>query len=269
LTTIDTFASGSSGNAALLSRNGTHVLLDAGISCRRITAALRACGLTPQDLSAIFITHTHSDHIGGLQTILKNWDVLIYASEAAARALTYHLAGIEPRLHPLAFGASEAVGAFTVTAFPTSHDAPGSSGYRFDEIGMLTDTGYVTEEAAQTLLGASLLLLESNHDVDMLRSGPYPYYLKARILGEQGHLSNADAAAFAVRAAEHGTAEIILGHLSQENNTPELAYRTVSEALRRAGFSPRLSVAPRSESGECHQAEEALCSESRSSASAS
>lgn len=261
MTTLHTLASGSSGNAALLSHNGTSVLLDAGISCRRIRTALRAMDLDLPDLSAIFITHTHSDHISGMQTLVKNCDVPIYASRRTCADLEYRIAGIAPRLRPVEMESTFAVGAFSVTPFPTSHDAPGSAGYRFDDVGVLTDSGYVTEPAHQVLSGCSLLVLEANHDVDRLRSGPYPYFLKRRILGSEGHLSNEAAAEFAVELAASGTQEFLLAHLSAENNTPELAFDAVSDALHAAGLTPRLSVAPRSATSGRFQTEGSLCRE--------
>ena len=249
MTTLHTLASGSSGNALVLSLNGSHLLVDAGISCRRITALLGELGLTPGDLSAILITHTHADHISGLQTLLKRTGCPVLAGERVCRELTYRLAGAQGRTAALPLCRPQAVGGCTVTAFPTSHDAPGSCGFRLDTpdgaAGILTDTGYVTDEAAEVLAGVDLAVLEANHDVETLRSGPYPAYLKQRILGVQGHLSNGDAAGFAVALAESGASEIILAHLSRENNTPAMALRAVETALSAAGLAPRLSVAPR------------------------
>ena len=259
LTTIHTFASGSSGNAALFSRNGTHILLDAGISCRRITSALRSLDLAPEDLSAVLITHTHTDHISGLATIVRSWDVPIYASSLTAEGIARRVAGAVGRLRPFEPGQALPIGAFTVIPFATSHDAPGSTGYRLDEAGALTDSGYVTADAAKSLCGVRLLLLEANHDEALLRSGPYPYYLKRRILSAQGHLSNAAAAEFAVSMAQNGARELVLAHLSAENNTPDLALSAVSGALDDAGFSVRVSVAPRSEPSVRYAAEEPVC----------
>jgi phosphoribosyl 1,2-cyclic phosphodiesterase len=261
LTTIYTLASGSSGNAALISRGDTHVLLDAGISCRRITASLQELGLAPADLSAIFITHTHSDHISGLNTIVKKWDVPICASMQTCDGLESRIAGISRSLRPFRWGESLSWGKMTITPFPTSHDAPGSADYRFDDLGVLTDTGYVTAEAADVLAGVRLLMLETNHDVETLRSGPYPYYLKQRILGTAGHLSNETAAAFAAQEVRLGAQELILAHLSEENNTPAMARRAVETALTGAGLSSRVSVAPRSELSRGFGLEDALCSE--------
>ena len=249
MTTLHTLASGSSGNALVISCGETHLLVDAGISCRRITAGLRELGLAPEDLSAVLITHTHADHVSGLQTLLKRTACPICAGERVCRELAYRYAGIESRLYPLPLCSPEALGDAEVTAFPISHDAPGSCGFRLDtaagSIGILTDSGYVTGEAAEILPGVDLAVLEANHDIETLRSGPYPFYLKQRILGEQGHLCNEDAARFAVTLAESGTAELILAHLSRENNTPAMALRTVETALSAAGLTPLLSAAPR------------------------
>lgn len=249
MTTLHTLASGSSGNALLLSCGDTHLLVDAGISCRRITVGLRALGLAPDDLTAVLITHTHSDHIAGLQTLLKHTKLPIAATAQTGRGLAYRLAGVEARLLELPLCRPISLGCCTVTAFPTSHDAPGSCGFRFDTedggVGVLTDSGYVTEEAADILPGVGLAVLEANHDVETLRSGPYPYYLKQRILGYEGHLSNEDAARFAVTLAEAGASELVLAHLSKENNTPAMARNAVEIALSAARLAPCLSVAPR------------------------
>ena len=256
LTTVHTLASGSTGNALLLSCGESHLLLDAGISCRRVTAALRELGLEPGSLSAILITHTHADHISGLQTLLKRCGAPVFATERAGRELAWRLPDAEARLEVLDFGAPRSIGDVVVTAVPTSHDAPGSCGFRLDTadgaVGVLTDTGYVTDEAADALLGVDLAVLEANHDIETLRSGPYPYYLKQRILGPQGHLSNVDAARFAAALAESGASEIVLAHLSRENNTPAMAQTAVEQALSAAGVSPLLSVAPRDCPGPAH-----------------
>ncbi|MDO4315012.1 MAG: MBL fold metallo-hydrolase [Oscillospiraceae bacterium] len=256
MTTLHTLASGSSGNALLLSCGDTRLLVDAGISCRRIAAGLRALGLSPDDLTAVLITHTHTDHIAGLQTLLKHTEIPIAATAQTGRGLAYRLAGVEDRLLDVPLCSPFSLGCCTVTAFPTSHDAPGSCGFRFDtedgSVGVLTDTGYVTDEAAGILPGVNLAVLEANHDIETLRSGPYPCYLKQRILGSQGHLSNEDAARFAVTLAEAGASELILAHLSRENNTPAMARNAVETALSAAGLAPALCVAPRDCMGEAH-----------------
>lgn len=256
LTTVHTLASGSSGNALLLSCENTHLLVDAGISCRRITASLKELGLSAADLSAILITHTHGDHISGLPVLLKHIACPVRALDRTCRELEYRLAGIGERLFSLEPCVPEQIGGCAVTAFPTSHDAPGACGYRFDtadgSAGLLTDTGFVTDEASDILPGVDLAVLEANHDVECLRSGPYPYYLKQRILGAEGHLCNEDAARFAVTLADAGASELILAHLSKENNTPAMARNAVETALSAAGLAPKLSVAPRDRLGDAH-----------------
>ena len=254
MTTVHTLASGSSGNAAVLSCGDTHLLIDAGISCRRITTALNALGLSPELLSAILITHTHSDHISGLRTLLKKTDCPILATPRTCRELCCRFEGIDGRLMELE--APVQIGEVGITPVITSHDAPGSCGWRLDtesgSVGFLTDTGYVTDEALDLLPGVDFVILESNHDVESLCSGPYPYYLKQRILGLQGHLCNEDAAQFAVTLAENGANDIVLAHLSRDNNTPAMALNAVAAALDGAGLTPELSVAPRDTVGPCH-----------------
>ena len=253
---IRTIASGSSGNCLLVSAGDSHLLVDAGISCRRITAALAGLGLSPEALSGILITHEHTDHISGLATLTKKFHLPVYTATGTARQLACRIPAIEDDLRPVSPGACFDLGPFTVETFPTSHDAPGSCGYRFDTedggAGLLTDTGFVTDEAADILPGVDLIVLEANHDVECLRSGPYPYYLKQRILGAEGHLCNEDAARFAVTLAEAGASELILAHLSKENNTPAMARNAVETALSAAGFAPMLSVAPRDSLGQAH-----------------
>ena len=242
MTTVHTLASGSSGNAAVLSCGDTHLLIDAGISCRRITAALKELGLTPADLTAI------------LNTLLKKTACPLLATPRTCRELSCRVEGIDPRL--MGLDSPITLGEIDMQPIPTSHDAPGSCGWRLDtesgSVGFLTDTGYVTDEALDLLPGVDFVILESNHDVEPLCSGPYPYYLKQRILGLQGHLCNEDAAQFAVTLAENGANDIVLAHLSRDNNTPAMALNAVAAALDGAGLTPELSVAPRDTVGPCH-----------------
>lgn len=264
MTTVHTLASGSSGNALLCLCGQTRLLIDAGISCRRITTALAELGLSAQDLTAILITHTHTDHISGLQTLLKRCAAPIYASRRTVSELCYRYAGLECRTQAMECGVPLSFGDCTATAFPTSHDAPGSCGYRIGtdsgDVGVLTDSGCITQEAAELLSGVDLAVLETNHDVETLRSGPYPYFLKQRIMGMEGHLCNEEAARFAVTLAESGTSEFVLAHLSRENNTPAMALRAVETALSAAGLSPTVSVAPRDGTSPAHTvARSALC----------
>ena len=231
---LTTFASGSSGNCALLTMDGVHILLDAGISCRRICENLSLSGVQPGDLAAVLITHEHSDHIAGLATLIKRCAAPVCAPRAVAGYLDRTVAGVAARLRVVTPGEALDVGGLTVRCFPTSHDTAQSVGWRVEGgriFALATDTGCVTPEVEAGLAGADAVLIEANHDVDMLLAGPYPYYLKRRILSERGHLSNADCAALALRLAEGGTRQILLGHLSRENNSPARAFETVSAAL--------------------------------------
>lgn len=254
MTRFCTFASGSGGNAALLSSGSTHILIDMGISCRRITKSLEQMGLQGDDLAAILITHEHSDHIAGLATYIKKYRTPIITTPATARRLNYRIAGIEPLFRCAEWWETLTVGTVEVTVLPTSHDCGGSCAFRFGTkngvVGYITDTGFISGETADALMGARLLVLESNHDVEMLRSGAYPYHLKQRVLGMQGHLSNDTAAAFAADCAKAGTESIILAHLSHENNTPQTALNTVGRKLEAAGYRGRLCCAPRNDLSE-------------------
>ena len=261
-----TLASSSAGNASLLSCGETHLLIDAGISCLRLRRSLAELGLTLEDLSALLITHAHNDHIAGLATLVKRVSLPILCTPETGRQICYRVAGVASMLRPIQPGGTTQVADCRITSIPTSHDIPGSTGFRLDwagrSVGYLTDTGIIPQQA-QALLGADLLVLEANHDVETLLSGPYPYYLKERVLGRWGHLSNEAAAQFAAQAARCGTGDIILAHLSKENNTPQMAWNTVSAALSAAGYTGRLTVAPRDTMGEIHRLEGRTCSASR------
>ena len=247
-----TLASSSAGNAALVCHENTHILIDAGISCRRITQSLAALSLTLDDLDGILITHEHIDHVRALGTLQKKHAVPLYASFGTAAALDYPA----PYLHAFAADETFAIKDLQIRSFRTSHDAKESVGYRIESsdgsLAVLTDTGFITDDAHDAALGADMLLLESNHDVIMLKNGDYPYYLKQRILGECGHLSNEAAAEFAVECVRAGTSDILLAHLSDENNSPELAEYTVGRALQSSGLSVRLAAAPRDTISEVH-----------------
>ena len=247
-----TIASSSAGNASLVCHEDTHILIDAGVSCRRITQALASLDLTLEDIDAILITHEHVDHVRALGTLQKKCAVPLYASRGTAAALDYPA----ERVHAFTPGDALTVGSLRALPFRTSHDARESVGYRIESddgsLAVLTDTGCITDEAHDLALGADTLLLEANHDVEMLTTGPYPYPLKGRILGEYGHLSNEAAAEFAVECVRAGTSDILLAHLSGENNTPQLAEYTVGRALQAGGLTVRLSAAPRDTISEVH-----------------
>lgn len=249
---LRTLASGSSGNCILISHGGTHLLVDAGVSCRRITAALRCAGVEPETLLGVCVTHEHSDHIAGLATLIKHYPLPIYTSPGTARQLCYRMAGLEDLVRPLEPGEVAEAGPFLLAGFPTSHDAAQPMGFTFSagekKAAVVTDLGYVSQEVLNGVLGAQTVVCESNHDVEWLQSGPYPYYLKARILGDRGHLSNEAGAALALQCAQAGAHTVVLAHLSAENNTPARALQTAQTVLSAGGFGGvRLAVAPRNE----------------------
>ena len=239
------FASGSSGNCLLLSSGSTHILIDAGISKRRIEQSLAQSGLSMREIGGVLITHEHSDHISGLKMLIKHCAPPIYAPRTVANRLRGCLPEAEGLLHVIPVNEAFTIGSLTVTAFHTPHDTDESVGYRVEGEGIFalaTDMGHVTEEVFSALSGADTVLIESNHDEEMLRYGPYPVYLKRRILSDRGHLSNACCAQLSRKLALGGTRRIILGHLSRENNTPALALSAAREST--AGLPVELYCAP-------------------------
>ena len=261
--TYMSLASGSSGNAALVSCGSTHVLVDAGVSARRITAGLRAAGVEPRELSAILVTHEHHDHIAGLAVLTKNLRVPIYASGPTCGELRRRVAFLDDLLRPQEPGTGVQVGGLWVESFPTPHDAAGSVGYSISAEGcrmvLCTDLGHITPEVRRAVEGCDLLVCEANHDEDWVRSGPYPYPLKRRVLGDYGHLSNEAGAELAALGVQSGARTVVLAHLSAENNTPAHAREAVCRRLRSMGCDPErdvtLAVAPRGDLGPVYRLE--------------
>ncbi|MBR5114189.1 MAG: MBL fold metallo-hydrolase [Oscillospiraceae bacterium] len=248
-----TFASGSGGNSALVWNAGTRILVDAGISATRITAALAAVGAVPAALDAVLVTHGHTDHTAGLPILLKRTSAQVWTSGGTASEICPKCP--EDRVRVIAPGSALRFGTMTVRSFETPHDSAGSTGFVISEDGgaslaFVTDLGRVTAEVRRAALGVSAAILESNHDLDMLRAGPYPWPLKRRVGGDFGHLSNEAAGQFARELAEAGAKCLLLAHLSETNNTPETARRAVAAALGDAAGSVTLSVAP---AGECSE----------------
>lgn len=231
---LSVFASGSSGNCLLLSDHNTHILIDAGISMRRIQAFLLRAGLFWRDIDGVLITHEHSDHISGLETLARRTEIPVYAPHTVANRLLGRMPALADKLRIIPVGEGFDVGELCVMAFHTPHDTDESVGYRVEGdsvFALATDMGCVTDEITAGLLGADAVLIESNHDLQMLRDGPYPFPLKRRILSDRGHLSNDECGKLSRLLADSGTGTIVLGHLSRENNRPSLALQTVSAAL--------------------------------------
>ena len=234
--------SGSVGNAFVVSTPGATVLIDAGKNAKHLCMALGEVGISPDTLDAILITHEHSDHVSALPVFHKKHPLPVHIQAASAYRLANDPA-VAPCLclHPPIF--TERFGDLRITSFPTPHDSRGSVGYRLelmdgdtvlDRVGYATDIGYVSKDVEEGLVGCSTVILESNHDPDMLMNGPYPYDLKLRIASRRGHLSNPDSACLAARLCECGTKRLMLAHLSQENNTPDTAYDACVSAVGRA-----------------------------------
>ena len=247
---LRTLASGSTGNCILVSQGESHLLIDAGISCRRITSALRTLDIPADKLLGVLVTHEHSDHISGLGALVKRLGVPVYTSPGTARQLIRRMAWPVGLLREVAPGAGFSVGPFEGMGFATSHDAEEPMGFALSCQGrraaIATDLGYVSDEVLRGVLGARLVVCEANHDVELLRMGKYPYPLKRRILGERGHLSNEAGAELALRCVEAGARTVVLAHLSAENNTPALALGAAKAALAGHG-DVTVAVAPRYE----------------------
>ncbi len=246
--------SGSSGNALYLGCGDTHLLIDAGMSGSKITNELEKIGLRPDRLSAILITHEHSDHIAGVGILSRRYDLPVFANEATWEAMRPKVGNIcEKNVRVFETGSDFLIGDIDIMPFAIPHDAAEPVGYSFyagqSKLSVATDLGTVKESWMKQIAHSDLVLLEANHDVEMLKAGRYPYELKRRILGNKGHLSNDAAGKAAAALVKRGVQAIVLGHLSGENNFPELAYQSVCCVLQEEGFEAgrdvMLSVANR------------------------
>ncbi len=228
--------SSSSGNCTYIGSSQGGVLVDAGVSAKQISLKLDCIGVSPADIGAIFVTHEHSDHVRGLRVFASKNNIPVYATKATIEALkATNTANGTFEIMPIDGCGVECNGQLIVP-FKTSHDSADSCGYIINtsddrKIAIATDTGIITDEMKSAIKGADLVLAESNHDIGMLRNGSYPYMLKRRILSDVGHLSNIDCSRFVTELVQNGTTRVILGHLSKENNIPELAYQTSKSAL--------------------------------------
>lgn len=231
-------ASGSSGNCIYVGNGFTHLLVDAGISAKRIEEGLTQLGVLPRQLSGILITHEHSDHIQGLKVFLKKYQIPLYSTRKTLESLLRGKNALEcdyHQLYQIQYEEDFKIGDITIHPFPISHDASQPVSYSFScqnqKIGMATDLGVYNEHTIRALNDSGILYLEANHDERVLMVGKYPYALKQRILGEYGHLSNDTAAELISKLLHKDLKCIILGHLSKENNYPELAFETVRQMV--------------------------------------
>ena len=233
--------SGSSGNSVFVSAGSTRLLIDAGMSCARICGELRSIGADPADIGAMLITHEHVDHIRGAGIFARKYGSAIYATAGTWRAVGDKLGEIpEDCRRVIEPGTDFFIGDINIQPFATPHDAAQSVGYVLStptgaQFALATDIGCVQSGWLNTISGCAAVLLESNYDPGMLQAGRYPYDLKRRIMSRKGHLSNDDAAEAALSLISQGAQQLVLGHLSKENNFPELALRCTLSALEREG----------------------------------
>lgn len=246
--------SGSSGNAYFIGSEKYGVLIDAGKSAKQLTTVLERCSIPISAVQAIFVTHEHADHISGVRVFASRHHLPVFASAGTLEEMEKMgcLKGVEKAI-PFPSGGVECAGMY-INSFRTSHDSAESIGYQIttqDErkLSIATDLGFMSDTVRNAITGSDLIVLESNHDVGMLRNGFYPYPLKRRILSDTGHLSNEACADELCGFVKSGTTRFFLAHLSKENNTPDLAHRTSLCALTMNGFQDgldfQLSVAPR------------------------
>ena len=249
--------SGSSGNSTYIGNGNTHILIDAGVSCKQIVEPIGELGVAPGDIDAVFITHEHIDHIKGIGVLARKYRIPLYATPGTWQGIGKTVGDIpEESVRYVYPGSMTLVGGLCVKPFSIPHDAAEPVGYSVftdnRKLTVATDIGCPTEEIKDNIYDSDVLLLEANHDVNMLQVGPYPYPLKQRILGDRGHLSNENSGRLLCRLLHDNLKHIVLGHLSKENNIPQLAYETVRLEINqadnpyRAGDFP-IQVARRSE----------------------
>lgn len=220
--------SGSKGNCTYIRCGEDEILIDAGRSFKALSSALTSIGSGIDRIKAIFITHEHSDHISALEMISKKFNIPIHITEESSKKILATTSYVKNNIirHTPLF--EEQIGGMTVRSFPTPHDSDMSVGYTIrlpsgEKIGYATDIGHITNTIRENLLGSAAVVIESNHDTDMLKNGPYPAWLKMRIGSSNGHLSNTDCSAFLPELIASGTKDILLAHLSDENNSPDTA----------------------------------------------
>jgi len=251
MTEFVSLASSSKGNCTLLKHNGRNILIDAGISTRRIFDSLQDFDVKLNDLHAIFLTHEHRDHMAALPVLLKKLDIPVYTSHGTHRAMCHTLKEDQPYVLYNA-GDTFSLCDLQIKTFKTPHDTEESNGFLFDtgreKIAYLTDFGYLSEANLALISGAKTVLIESNYDRNMLFCGSYPHSLKERISGLCGHQDNRDCGDALVMLVQKGAEQVMLMHLSRDNNRPGIAKKTVSDTLLEFDIIPErdlcLAVAP-------------------------
>ena len=226
---VKVLSSGSKGNTTYIECDNTKILIDVGNSCKYVVNKLKEFGIDGKDIDAVLITHTHSDHIKGLKVFANKFNPLIYVTKEMLSDLDY----IDN--YKVINNSSFKIKDIQINVIKTSHDAPGSVGYIITgndkSIVYITDTGYINNKYFDMLKNKEVYIMESNHDIEMLNNGPYPFRLRQRILSDKGHLSNYDSSRYISSFIGNKTRCVVLAHLSEENNTEDLAYNTLMERL--------------------------------------
>lgn len=240
---ISVLASGSTGNSLYIETPKKKILVDAGLSGKKVTSLLNEVNRKPDDLDAIFVTHEHRDHVHGVGVLSRKYNLDIYANDKTWQAMAPLIGNVAlDHKHTFEMGKILTFGDLDIESFGVSHDAAAPQFYRFHKDGksfvVLTDTGYCSDHLRGIVRGADAYLIENNHDLEMLRSGKYPWSLKQRILGDRGHLSNEDGALMMSDVLTDQTKRIYLGHLSKENNLKELAHLTMESTLKEYDLGP-------------------------------
>lgn len=227
---FEVLSSGSKGNTTFISTNETKILIDCGNTCKYVCEKLKSININPNELDAIFITHTHKDHISGLKVFLHKYNIKVYLTEKMLSDLPY----VEN--YELINTDAILIKDMKIEMIKTSHDAPDARGYIINSnnksIVYITDTGYINNKYHSMLEDKDVYIFESNHDVELLNNSSYPFALRKRILSDKGHLSNHDSSMYLSKFIGNNTKYILLAHLSEENNTPLLAYNTLIDKLK-------------------------------------
>lgn len=247
--------SGSTGNSLLLQSEKTNILIDSGVSAKKIVDGLEQIGSSILDIDAILVTHEHSDHIQSLGTISKKYDIPVYANSKTWDAMKTQKDKIDDvNIHFFKTNQHFEIEDLLIHSFSIPHDAVDPCGFYFtcnkEKFSVATDIGHMTTNIMDCLEGSKFLMLESNYEPEVLKCSRYPYLLKTRIAGPNGHLSNQLAGKTIAKLLDSGLKEVMLGHLSKENNFPELAYNSVLEELSYAGYEANdvhIQVASRTE----------------------
>ena len=245
-------ASGSAGNSAFLATSKTRILIDAGLSVRELTRRLAEIGEKPEDLDAVIVTHEHSDHVSGLARLVRAFEkktkktLPVFVSRLTAPAIDWADAPA-PVVEHFQAGSGWTIGNIVVQSFTIPHDAVDPVGFCLYaegiKIGIATDLGYMPDSIKIHLRRVQMLLLESNHDLEMLKVGPYPWSVKQRVMGRNGHLSNTHTCDYLEADLDSGVQTLILGHLSEHNNHPEIVRMGAAQSLEARGLAPRLVIA--------------------------